>query len=235
MGWTQIHRLTFGVFVGVAGLFVLGLSGLSTSQAGQEATRDGSPASAESGGGSQAVNLPEGYIAEAPLPEGFPPPSEVGKVVEKQYPLARTYSATGNGAFWICFAYLKTHKHEMTAPVIMNEPKDFPTPAKGFPYGMERMHFVMEKPTMGEVKKDRFIKVADMPAMTVLSIAYQGDLTGEKMNQLEKELRKTLAERPDLVAAGPIRYLGYNSPGIPASKRYSEIQLPVKRAPESTR
>ena len=65
-------------------------------------------------------NYPAGYINEGPLPEGFPPPSEVGQVVEKSYPLCRTYSAEGNNAFMRCFAYLVKQKHEMTAPVIMD-------------------------------------------------------------------------------------------------------------------
>ena len=63
---------------------------------------------------------PKGFIVEGPLPEGFPPPSEVGKIVEKSYPLCRTYSAEGNQAFSRCFLYLVLHKHEMTTPVIMD-------------------------------------------------------------------------------------------------------------------
>jgi hypothetical protein len=182
-----------------------------------------------------AVDFPAGYVNEAPLPEGFPPPSEVGKVVEKEYPLARSFYAAGSGAFMKCFAYLAKQKHEMTAPVVVeyqpNQNDDKPRTDFEMPVPVERMHFMLGRIAQDEPKQDGPVTVADMPRQRVLSIAFQGRLTEEVIKGSEAKLREHLAGRKDLkAAAASPRILGYNGPTVAPEKVYWEIQLPVEAA-----
>jgi SOUL heme-binding protein len=182
--------------------------------------------------------LPQGYIEEAPLPEGFPPPSEVGKIVEKEYPLARSYSATGRGQFMKCFAYLSLRKHKMTAPVVMEYQankqgeKNAARDNEDLPVEVDRMHFLLENISQDEPKKAALVVVADMPKMRVLSVAHQGRLSAEIVEDAEKKLAQELKARPELVAAGAARILGYNGPSVRDEKLFWEIQLPVKASKE---
>jgi hypothetical protein len=184
-------------------------------------------------------NYPPGYIVEGPLPEGFPPPSEPGAIVEKNYPLCRTYSATGNNAFGQCFVYLATRKHEMTAPVIIDyRRRDEGAPARPSDdiraMNVDRMHFILEKPTLDKPQKVGPIVVADMPTLRVLSLAIQGEMTEQVLDEVEQKLTAEIARRGDIVAAGPKRVLGYNSPMVPRGKAFWEVQLPIaERQPAS--
>jgi len=175
---------------------------------------------------------PQGYIEEGPLPEGFPPPNEVGQVVEKSYPLCRTYSAEGDNAFMRCFGYLTKHKHEMTAPVIMDfkrrEPTDKPKAIANFDaMEINRMHFVLERPLLDEPKSEGAVVVADIPTMRVLSIAFQGQLSADTREHAEKKLAAEIEKRKNLKVNGPYRVLGYNSPFVPKDKAFWEIQVPI--------
>lgn len=178
------------------------------------------------------ANLPAGYVEEAPLPEGFPPPSEPGKVVEKTYPVLRSYSATGAGSFMKCFSYLSLKQHNMTAPVVM-ECKPGVDPSKrlagdGMPVPMERMHFLLEKNSLDEPKVVGPIKVADLPAMRVLSIAFRGDSTPEAVKKGQAAIESRLKAMPGIERAGEYRILGYNSPMLDRSKNFWELQLPIE-------
>jgi len=175
---------------------------------------------------------PQGFINEGPLPEGFPPPNEVGQIVEKSYPLCRTYSAEGSNAFMRCFTYLTKHKHEMTAPVIMDynrrEPSDKPNVIANFDaMDIKRMHFVLQRPLLDEPKNEGAVVVADMPTLRVLSIAFQGQLSANTREQAEKKLAAEIESRKDLTVVGPYRVLGYNSPFVPKDKAFWEIQVPI--------
>lgn len=179
--------------------------------------------------GQSPPQAPAGYVAEAPLPEGFPLPGEPGKVIEKRYPRARSYSASGRGAFMKCFAYLAKNKHEMTAPVVMEYDNDPGVEVNGddMPVPVKRMHFLLEKIAQDEPGTDGEVTVADMAELHVLSIASQGRMTAGRIQELEKKLRDHLAGRADLHAAGSVRILGYNGPAVPREKVYWEVQLPI--------
>jgi hypothetical protein len=180
----------------------------------------------------ESPEYPPGYIEEAALPEGFPPPSAVGQVVEKKYPLCRTYSAPGNNAFMRCFSYLAKQKHEMTAPVIMDyKPKADASENQAADVDfmkVDRMHFILEKPSLDEPKQDGPVTVANMPQMRVLSIAYQGGMSAARIADAERMLEAEIERRKTVVATGPKRVLGYNSPMVPRDKSYWEVQIPIK-------
>lgn len=179
---------------------------------------------------SSTEDLPAGYVSEAPLPAGFPPPSEVGKVVEKSYPVVRSFSAKGEGAFMKCFGYLAKHKHKMTAPVVMDSRAGDDALDEDMPFGVERMHFLLEQNSLDEPKEEGPVTVADIPAMRVLSVAHQGQLEPQTLERSRKQLEDELEQRADLRAAGELRVLGYNGPMTPPAKLYWEIQLPVAPA-----
>ncbi len=195
-------------------------------------------AAAARGESAVKANLPAGYVEEAPLPEGFPPPSEPGKVVEKTYPVLRSYSATGAGSFMKCFGYLSVKQHKMTAPVVMEcKPGADPSkrlPGDDMPVPIERMHFLLEKNSFDEPKVVGPIKVADLPSMRVLSIAFQGDSTAEAVQQGQAAIESRLKEMTGIERAGAYRMLGYNSPMLERSKNFWELQLPIaeKHKPE---
>jgi hypothetical protein len=177
------------------------------------------------------ANLPAGYIEEAPLPEGFPPPSEPGAVVEKTYPLLRSYSATGPGAFMKCFGYLTVQQYKMTAPVVM-ECKPGAVPGQqaddDMPVPIERMHFLLEKNSLDEPKDAGPIKVADMPSICVLSIAFRGEATPEAVKQGQAAIEARLKDMSGVQRGGEYRILGYNSPMIERDKNFWELQLPIQ-------
>jgi len=186
------------------------------------------------------ADYPKGFIVEGPLPDGFPVPSEAGKIVEKSYPLCRTFSAQGNRAFSKCFVYLVLHKHEMTAPVIMDykhresEKKSRSRNDLDF-LDVQRMHFVLGNPTLDKPKQEGFVQVADLPRLRVLSLARQGELSPDELKRCEERLNAELARRGDVIATGPPRILGYNSPMVPKDRSYWEVQIPIEaKQPKGT-
>jgi hypothetical protein len=180
----------------------------------------------------EKADLPAGYVEEAPLPEGFPPPSEPGKVVEKTYPVVRSYSATGADSFMKCFVYLTTNQHKMTAPVVMECSPELdtsqPAPGDGVPVPFERMHFLLEKNSLDKPHEAGPVEVADMPALRVLSISYQGDSKPELIKKGQAAIEARLKELPDVERAGNYRLLGYNNPMSNPSKNFWELQLPIR-------
>jgi hypothetical protein len=205
------------------------LTGRSFASAAEPVERD--PAQ-ESRSGVDKVEYPPGYIEEAPLPEGFPLPSEVGQIVEKSYPACRTYSAQGNNPFMRCFAYLSKKQHEMTAPVILDYKRKAyapePQPAEVDSMEVERMHLILKNPSLDETGNDGSVNVADMPRMRVLSIAFRGGMSTVALDNAERKLEAEIARRKTIVAAGPKRVLGYNSPMVSRGKAYWEVQVPIQ-------
>ena len=65
--------------------------------------------------------------------------------------------------------------------------------------------------------------------MRVLSIAFQGAMSEEMLAEgANDKLDAEIAKRKDLVAAGPKRVFGYNSPMVPKDKTFWEVQIPIK-------
>jgi hypothetical protein len=157
-----------------------------------------------------------------------PPPSEVGQIVEKRYPCAERTRRREQRIHALLYLLTK-HWHEMTAPVIMDykrrEPSDKPKAIANFnAMDINRMHFVLERPVLDELKNEGAVVVADMPTMRVLSIAFQGQFSADALEQVEKKLAAEIESRKDLTVVGPYRVLGYNSPFVPKDKAFWEIQ-----------
>ncbi len=154
---------------------------------------------------------------EAPLPEGFPGPGPVGRVVRKEYPAYRAARAAGGGSFWTLFGHIQRNEVRMTAPVEMT-----------LDAGLEAldMAFLYERPTQGAAGAEGRVAVLDVPARSVLSLGLRGERSPTELARA-RALLEARAAREGLTLAGPLRLLAYNSPRVPAAERFSELQLPV--------
>ena len=168
-------------------------------------------------------------IVEADTPPDWPAPTVVGEIEVKRYPphrLARTKSAGGgprdSGMFFRLFNHIQAEDIPMTTPVEMTGP------ANGLSGDEATMAFLYPDGETGRPgAAGDAVDVLDVPAATYISLGVRGDLPRDRAAQAEQILRDWLADQPNLVAAGPARVLGWNSPMIPGAMRYSEVQIEV--------
>ena len=159
---------------------------------------------------------------EAPLPEGFPGPGPVGRVVVKEYPRYRAAQAAGGmGAFWTLFNHIKRNEIAMTAPVEMAV-----TDMHG-QFATTQMAFLYESTAQGETGKQGSVEVADLPPARVVSIGLRGPLGKDKLAAARKAVEERAA-REGWVRHGGWRLMGYNIPMVPEADRFYELQLPVR-------
>ena len=177
----------------------------------------------------------------APLPIGFPPPTEVGVIEVKQYPeyRAATYTHEGEAqvatrvAFNPLFEHISRNQIAMTVPVEARY-YDNPTPnsllsrAPGpMPNNVVEVSFLYARPEISPQSIDPRVKVVDYPAMTAVSIGLVGPYTWESYQTNLQGLRAFLTEHPQYEVVGPPRRLLYNSPMTPAAIKRSEVQIPI--------
>lgn len=177
-------------------------------------------------------------VMEAELPAGFPAPGPVGRVVVKDYPAyraARTPMAGEsrdggrpvgqNTAFNRLFRHITTNDVKMTAPVEMAYDARGTAPVS--------MAFLYETPTQGSPGPSAGdVEVVDLPAMKVVSIGLRGVESRQRIDTAAATLAAWLdANHGKYEAAGPIRYMGYNSPFVLPYLRFSEVQLPIRERP----
>jgi hypothetical protein len=165
--------------------------------------------------------------SEADRPADFPTMTAVGELELKQYPryrLARAPMDGGNNtAFYKLFNHIKRHNIPMTAPVEIEYTAD------GEQAERRSMGFLYEHDQQGDLGPDGPVNVEDVPAALVLSIGQRGWTTAEALQAAETRFERWLAERDAQVeAAGPLRVMSWNSPMVPASQRYYEIQQPIR-------
>jgi hypothetical protein len=162
----------------------------------------------------------EPYL-EAPLPEGFPGPGPLGRVVVKSYPRYRAARAEGRGSFWTLFQHIQKNDVQMTAPVEMTMSDEL---------NEMDMAFLYEGPEQGEAGLDGRVRVLDLDPVTVLSVGMRGNQSRAATARARSWIEAILEEE-GWEKAGAWRVLGYNSPMVPAERRFWELQLPVTRKP----
>lgn len=162
-------------------------------------------------------------LVEAPMPEGFPAPGGVRRVVERSYPAYRAARAQGGNSFWTLFNHIKKNDVAMTAPVEMTM-----EPTAGDGMRMIDQAFLYERPTLGAAGVEGKVEVLDLPARTVLSIGMRGKASSDDVARARAALESRLA-KDGLEPSGPFRMMGYNSPMVPAAKSYWELQVPFER------
>lgn len=170
---------------------------------------------------------------EAPLPEGFPEPTQVGEIQVKKYPAYRfaTTQMAGaeSSAFWTLFTHIKKDDIAMTAPVEMTYGEDGTDKLQA-----KAMAFLYRSPKQGKPGTDEKVEVIDVAPIMALSLGMRGDVTKARLVEAKAHLEAWLKEHDkDYEASGPLRVMGYNSPFVAANKRFSEVEIPVRQVQKS--
>ena len=182
-----------------------------------------------------------GMVVEAPLPEGYPAPTPPGMIELKTYPSVRRaeYSASGstnfgmNVGFWPLFNHIKDRNIAMTSPVEMDyrpEGERAPLDPMKDTGGSWTMSFLYRSADLGPTGEDGRVKVVDNPEMTVVAIGMRGGYGMGTVNAGLEELAKWFAGQSEWEPAGEPRGLNYNGPQVPQRRKWSEVQVPVRRA-----
>ena len=172
-------------------------------------------------------------VEEAPLPEGFPKLTPVGEIRIQQYPtyrVAKTKVPFLEGrAFFTLFNHIKRRDIAMTAPVEMTyQAEGDALPKKA------TMAFLYRSTQQGELGTDGSVEVTDVTAHTAVSLGVRGEGSKTQVANAKQYLETWLQEHTnEFAVAGPLRVLGYNSPFIPDTKKYCEVQIPVARIMEN--
>lgn len=162
------------------------------------------------------------YVAEAPLPEGWPQPGPFNQVSVKEYPAYRAAFTSGggrSGAFWKLFLHIQKQGIPMTAPVAMSM-----EPAEDGKLARNSMAFLYQNGQVGTPGEDwPNIEVRDAPPTTALSYAWQGPDSAENLTTARTALEAEMKKRN--IQARSFRLLGYNGPGTPRNKATWELQV----------
>lgn len=167
------------------------------------------------------------YIAEAPLPKGWPTPSIYNKAIEKTFPAYRAAYTDGglqNFAFWRLFTHIKNNDIPMTSPVEMD------MKSKDGNLKMDAMGFLYQDTKVGKLGADgKKIEVKDIPSMKTLSYTWQGSNNSKNLKLAKTALDAELKKRS--LTSNDFRVLGYNGPGVPRNKKTWEMLaiLPAKK------
>ena len=166
-------------------------------------------------------------LREAPLPVGFPEPTPLGEIALRRYPVyraARTDMTFLEGrAFWTLFGHIRQQGIEMTAPVEIEYTDDDAPDRK-----KRSMSFLYRNVDQGTLGRDGKVDVVESAEQTFVSLGLRGEATKARTDDAVRRLQQWLGTHAERYAPdGPPRVLGYNSPFVPDSKRYFEVQLPV--------
>jgi hypothetical protein len=171
-------------------------------------------------------------VSEAAVPDGWPELTPVNEIQIKQYPSYRSakinapVSGTGNqgSLFRQLFNHIQESEISMTAPVEMSYQSD------GDSLEMASMAFLYRNEEAGPSGIYENLTVADAQPNLMLSIGVRGSYADKQMKPKIESLDNWIEQNAVLwEQTGPPRYLGYNSPFVPAFMRYGEIQIPVRK------
>ena len=169
-------------------------------------------------------------ILEAKLPEGFPRPSVVGRIVIKEYPVLRQVRIDKGGnsdsMFMALFNHIRKHDIAMTAPVEIGFEQNSPEAEMK----REAMAFYYQNRRLGSLGADETVKVVETDKALYLSIALRGGYDDQRFDKAAKQLANWLNEHEnEYQQAGSLRVLAYNSPFMLGFLKYSEVQILINR------
>jgi len=172
-------------------------------------------------------------VIEAPLPEGFPAPTPVGEIQIKKYPayrIATTQMAGAeSGAFWTLFIHIKKNDIAMTAPVEMTYGESDKDKLQA-----KAMSFLYRSLKQGKAGTDEKVEVIDVAPMMVLSLGMRGEVNKTTLAETKACLEAWLKEHAkEYEASGPLRVMGYNSPFVAANRRFTEVEIPIRKVQQS--
>lgn len=171
-------------------------------------------------------------LITTPLPEGYPDPTPPGAIDLKRYPAVRRAEMSGKGApergmnksFWPLFRHIKSRDIAMTSPVEMEFHADGAAGDKEW-----TMSFLYRTPAQGDTGTDkRGVVVTDTEPMLVVSLGFQGAYRPERTEERLQPLLDWLAAHPEWAQAGDPRALYYNGPERRESRRWGEVQIPIR-------
>ncbi len=161
-------------------------------------------------------------LLEADLPEGVPTYTPVGAIEVKRYPAYRKATAS---AFFTLFRHIQSNKIAMTAPVQMEfEETD------GGKLAQQSMSFLYGSMDLGETGTLGSVIVADSEPITVVSTGVSGLRKPDVLSDSVARLNRWIDQNPKFERAGAVRVMGYNSPFVPATRQYFEVQIPVRES-----
>ncbi|MHC4219788.1 MAG: heme-binding protein [Planctomycetota bacterium] len=170
-------------------------------------------------------------LVEAPLPDGYPPPTPPGAIELKRYPTVRRAEVSGDGdpdrnrrgSFWSLFNHIKKRDIAMTSPVEVDF-RDDPTESRW------TMSFLYRTPDLGPAGPAGSVTVVDTEPVTVVSVGARGPYGRATVDQGLEQLTAWLDSQSEWERAGEPRALYYNGPSIPNERKWAEIQIPVQPA-----
>jgi hypothetical protein len=174
---------------------------------------------------------------EARLPEGFPAPTEPGRVLVKWYPSVRGASVRVDGdfrlasyrAFWPLFRHIESAGVAMTAPVVSG----YGDRVRSEDRGTMEMAFLYPSASAGRPGSDTptGVRVFDADPVCVVSVGVEGSYDLASMRAAVASLDRWLEENAGTWrAAGAPRRLAYQQP-LPFKRVYSEVQVPIEPRP----
>jgi len=177
----------------------------------------------------------EKSLVEAPLPAGYPEPTPPGAIDLKRYPAVRRaeLSRDGsvdrgmNGAFWPLFNHIKDRDIAMTSPVEMDY-EGMPLDGAGGPQRWT-MSFLYRTADLGPTGEAGDVVVVDTDALEVLSVGLRGAYGMARVREGMATLEAWLDAHPEWTVAGSPRAFWYNGPYVWDARKWSEIQVPVRR------
>lgn len=182
------------------------------------------------------------YFDSAPLPEGWPELTPVGKVEIREYPSYRAAVVTeedGKGGttpmFRSLFQHISSNDIPMTSPVDMTYDDGDASGGQDDGGGdrMTGMAFLYRTPDLGPVGTDGVVRVADILPRAYASIGVRGSYSPAHYSEGLARVKAWLSGQSTWQADGSSRFLGYNSPFVPWFWRYGEVQVPVVRSTDS--
>ena len=177
----------------------------------------------------------------APLPKGFPPPTEEGKIEVKRYPAYRaaTVRYTGDlsqatfGAFSPLFRHISDNEISMTSPVETRYPLSTLDPDNSDTNGEALVSFLYRDTDTYPEEIAENIEVEDIPPMTVVSLGLRGSYDYRSYQENVQKLYNWLKDNPEYAVVGQPRRFFYDSPFVPEALKRSEIQIPIAETAEN--
>ncbi|WP_413168189.1 heme-binding protein [Capilliphycus salinus ALCB114379] len=177
----------------------------------------------------------------APLPKGFPAPTEEGKIEVKRYPAYRAATVRYTGdlsmatfrAFNPLFRHISDNEISMTSPVETRYPTSTLDPDNTDTNGEAWVSFLYRDTDIYPKEIAENIEVEDIPPMTVVSLGLRGSYDYSSYQENIKKLYNWLGENPQYAVVGQPRRFFYDSPFVPETFKRSEIQIPIDKIEET--
>lgn len=164
----------------------------------------------------------------ASLPQGFPEPTQVGVIEIKHYPQYRavTYTHTGDLTQATQVAFNSLFQHITSNNIAMTTPVEARYDMNG---SQAEVSFLYSTPQIQPQQVQSNVEVTETSPMTVVSIGIKGAYSWENYEIHLQQLKEWLEQHPEYQRIGSPRRLLYNSPRVPESLKYSEVQIPITK------